>query len=92
MKLTNTQLRQIIKEELESVLGEGKDKALKMAREMKAGSMGMILGDGLEEVIQFITNDEKEKALEEIGYMYEGTETAGQDELVKKLERLVKQM
>jgi hypothetical protein len=63
-----------------------------MAREMKAGSMGMILGDGLEEVIQFITNDEKEKALEEIGYMYEGTETAGQDELVKKLERLVKQM
>ena len=92
MRLTNTQLKRIIKEELESVLGEGKDKALKMAREMKAGSMGMILGDGLEEVIQFITNDEKEKALEEIGYMYEGTETAGQDELVKKLERLVKQM
>ena len=55
---------------------------------MKGDDLGMILDFG--DLKKFVSNGEKEKALEEIGSMYEGTETAGQDEMLEKLERLIK--
>jgi len=91
MKLTTAKLRQIIKEELQATLGEGKDEALKMIMKFEKGDdLGMILDFG--DLKKFVSNGEKEKALQEIGYMYEGTETAGQDQMLKKLERLIKKM
>ena len=91
MKLTKATLKRIIKEELEATLGEDKDQALKMIMNLEKGDdLGMILD--FSDLKKFISNGEKEKALEEIGYMYEGTETAGHDELLKQLERLIKKM
>lgn len=52
--------------------------------------LGMILD--FSDLKEFVSNGDKEGALEEIGYMYEGTETAGHDELLQELERLIGQM
>ena len=91
MKLTTQRLKQLIKEELQAALREGKDEALKMIMNLEKGDdLGMILD--FSDLKKFVANGEKEQALEEIGYMYEGTETAGHDELLKKLERLIQQM
>ena len=91
MKITNRQLRQIIKEELQATLGESKDQALRMIMDLEKGDdLGMILD--FSDLKEFVSNGDKEGALEEIGYMYEGTETAGHDELLKQLESLIKKM
>jgi hypothetical protein len=91
MKLTTQRLKQLIKEELQATLREGKEEALKMIMDLQKGDdLGMILE--FDDLKKFVSSGEKEKALEEIGYMYEGTETAGQDELLKELESLIKKM
>ena len=91
MKLTTQRLKQLIKEELQATLREGKDEALKMIMDLEKGDdLGMILDFG--DLKKFVSSGQKEEALEEIGYMYEGTETAGHDELLKKLERLIQKM
>ena len=91
MKLTTQRLKKLIKEELQAALREGKDEALKMIMDLEKGDdLGMILD--FSDLKKFVSNGEKKEALEEIGYMYEGTETAGHDELLKKLERLIQRM
>jgi hypothetical protein len=91
MKLTTERLKKLIKEELQATLREGKDEALKMIMDLEKGDdLGMILD--FSDLKKFVSNGEKKEALEEIGYMYEGTETAGHDELLKKLERLIQRM
>ena len=91
MKLTTERLKQLIKEEIQATLREGKDEALKMIMDLEKGDdLGMILD--FSDLKKFVSNGEKKEALEEIGYMYEGTETAGHDELLKKLERLIQRM
>jgi len=91
MKLTKKTLKQIIKEELEAILREDRNQALKMIADLEKGDdLGMILD--FSDLKELVSNGDKEGALEEIGYMYEGTQTAGHDELLKKLERLIKQM
>ena len=91
MKLTTQRLKKLIKEELQATLREGKDEALKMIMDLEKGDdLGMILD--FSDLKKFVSNGEKKEALEEIGYMYEGTETAGHDELLKKLERLIQRM
>ena len=91
MKLTTQRLKKLIKEEIQATLREGKDEALKMIMDLEKGDdLGMILD--FSDLKKFVSNGEKKEALEEIGYMYEGTETAGHDELLKKLERLIQRM
>ena len=91
MKLTKETLKRIIKEELQATLGEGKDQALEMINNLEKGDdLGMILD--FSDLKELVSNGDKEGALEEIGYMYEGTETAGHDELLRQLENLIKKM
>jgi len=91
MKITNQQLRRIIKEELQATLRESKDEALKMIMDLEKGDdLGMILD--FSDLKELVSNGDKEGALKEIGYMYEGTETAGHDKLLRRLERLIKKM
>ena len=91
MKLTTARLKRLIKEELQAALRAGKDEALAMIMDLEKGDdLGMILE--FDDLKKFVSSGDKEKALEEIGYMYEGTQTAGHDELLKKLERLIKKM
>ena len=96
MKITKRQLKRIIREEYSrlkrrGLLRESKDQALEMINYLESGDdLGMILD--FSDLKELITIGDKEGALEEIGYMYEGTETAGQDELLRELERLINQM
>jgi hypothetical protein len=91
MKLTKETLKRIIKEELQATLGESKDQALKMIMDLENGDdLGMILD--FSDLKELVSNGDKEGALEEIGYMYEGTETQGHDELLRQLENLIKKM
>jgi len=91
MKLTKATLKRIIREELRATLGESRDQALQMINYLEDGDdLGMILD--FSDLKELVSNGDKEGALEEIGYMYEGTETDGHDELLEKLESLIKRM
>jgi len=93
MRLTKRQLKRIIHEEYtrlkrRSLIRENKDQALEMINYLETGDdLGMILDFSY--LKELVSNGDKEGALEEIGYMYEGTETAGHDELLRELERLI---
>ena len=96
MRLTKGQLKRIIREEYSrlkrrGLIRENKDQVLEMINYLENGDdLGMILD--FSDLKEFVSNGDKEGALEEIGYMYEGTETAGHDELLQELERLITQM
>ena len=96
MKLSKRQLKRIIREEYSrlkrrGLLRESKDQALEMINRLESGDdLGMILD--FSDLKELIAIGDKVGALEEIGYMYEGTETAGHDELLEELERLIEQM
>jgi len=66
-------------------------KALEMINNLEKGNdLGMILD--FSDLKVLVSNGDKQGALEEIGYMYEGTETEGHDRLLNKLENLIKKM
>ena len=96
MKLSKKQLKRIIREEYSrlkrrGLIRENKDQVLEMINYLENGDdLGMILD--FSDLKELVSNGDKEGALEEIGYMYEGTETAGHDELLRELERLIEQM
>ena len=91
MKLTTQRLKKLIKEELQAALREGKDEALKMIMDLEKGDdLGMILADS--DLKELVLNGDKEGALEEIRGMKYDTETAGEDELLQELERLIQKM
>ena len=66
-------------------------KALEMINNLEKGNdLGMILD--FSDLKVLVSNGDKQGALEEIGYMYEGTETEGHDRLLNKLENLIKKI
>ena len=103
MKITKRQLKRIIREEYSrlkrrGLIRENKDQALEFksrALEMinyleKGDDLGLLLmGSNLKELV---LNGDKERALEEIEALKYDTETAGEDKLLQKLERLIEQM